>query len=128
MGTVESGAFTVSSTVVASTDLSFLGGLGAPGGGDKPEPNKDLFVPSPRFSSGLVFKSGMLYLFGGLLESGSKQYTLKDFYSLDTKKLDSWNVLIEDDVRTMEWVAEEEDEEEDDDEDDGDEESGMETD
>jgi len=125
--TVESGAFTVSSTVVAENDLSFLGKLGASGGEDKQEPVKDVFIPSPRFSSGLVYKSGTLYLFGGLLESGSKDYTLKDFYSLDTKKLDSWNVLIEDDVRKMEWVAEEEEDDDEEDDDDDDEESGMET-
>ena len=116
--TVESGAFTISSTVAGQTDLAFLSNLGQKQSDD---PDVELVVPSARFNSGLVYKSGSLYLFGGLWEAGEKDYTLKDFYSLDTKKCETWSVLIEDDVRTMEWVEEDED-------DDEDEESGMDTD
>merc|ERR1719454_1150332 len=119
--TVESGAFTISSTIVgedsrvSQNELSFLGNLGA--SGTSQESSKQLTVPSPRFNAGMAFKGGNLYLFGGLWESGEKDYTLKDFYSLDTKKLDTWNTIIEDDVRAMEWVQEEdEDEDEEDDE------------
>ena len=128
--TVESGAFTISSTIVSEdsrvsqNELSFLGNLGASGSGQ--ESSKQLTVPSPRFNAGMTFKGGSLYLFGGLWESGEKDYTLKDFYSLDTKKLDTWNTIIEDDVRAMEWVQEEDDDEDEDDEEE--EESGMETD
>ena len=128
--TVESGAFTVSSTItgedcrVSQNELSFLGNLGASGNGQ--ESCKQLNIPSPRFNAGLAFKGGLLYLFGGLFESGEKDYTLKDFYSLDTKKLDTWKTIIEDDVKAMEWVQEEDDDEDEDDEEEG--ESGMETD
>jgi len=128
--TVESGAFTVSSTItgedcrVSQNELSFLGNLGASGNGQ--ESCKQLNIPSPRFNAGLAFKGGLLYLFGGLIESGEKDYTLKDFYSLDTKKLDTWKTIIEDDVKAMEWVQEEDDDEDEDDEEEG--ESGMETD
>ena len=108
---------------VSQNELSFLGNLGASGSGQ--ESSKQLTVPSPRFNAGMAFKGGSLYLFGGLWESGEKDYTLKDFYSLDTKKLDTWNTIIEDDVRAMEWVQEEDDDE---DEEDDEEESGMETD
>ena len=127
--TVESGAFTISSTIVGEdsrvnqNELSFLGNLGA--SASSQETSKQLTVPSPRFNAGMTFKGGSLYLFGGLWESGEKDYTLKDFYSLDTKKLDTWNTIIEDDVRAMEWVQEEDDDEDDEDEE---EESGMETD
>ena len=128
--TVESGAFTVSSTItgedcrVSQNELSFLGNLGGSGNGQ--ESCKQLNIPSPRFNAGLAFKGGLLYLFGGLFESGEKDYTLKDFYSLDTKKLDTWKTIIEDDVKAMEWVQEEDDDEDEDDEEEG--ESGMETD
>ena len=128
--TVESGAFTVSSTItgedcrVSQNELSFLGNLGGSGNGQ--ESCKQLNIPSPRFNAGLAFKGGSLYLFGGLFESGEKDYTLKDFYSLDTKKLDTWKTIIEDDVKAMEWVQEEDDDEDEDDEEGG--ESGMETD
>lgn len=39
-------------------------------------------VPSPRMKPGLAICKGQLYLYGGELENGSKQYTLNDFYSL----------------------------------------------
>merc|ERR1712083_621701 len=131
--TVESGAFTVSSTVVgedsrvSQNELSFLGSLGASGSGHGS--SKQLTVPSPRFNAGMTFKGGNLYLFGGLWESGEKDYTLKDFYSLDTKKLDTWNTIIEDDVKAMEWVQQDDDDDDDcddDDDEDEEEESGME--
>ena len=130
--TVESGAFTVSSTVVgedsrvSQNELSFLGSLGASGSGHGS--SKQLTVPSPRFNAGMAFKGGNLYLFGGLWESGEKDYTLKDFYSLDTKKLDTWNTIIEDDVKAMEWVQQDDDDDDcdDDDDEDEEEESGME--
>jgi len=114
--TVESGAFTISSTI----------GTIDSGEKDKQaaiDPDKEVFIPSPRFSSGLVYKSGSLYMFGGLWEDGEKDLTLKDFYSLDATKLDSWNTIIESDIQTMEWFGSDDDEDdEDDDEDDDDEE------
>merc|ERR1740128_1361079 len=115
--TVESGAFTVSSTV-GEAEKQNIGDLKV----------KDCFVPSPRFGSQMVFKGGSLYLFGGIIESGEKDITLKDFYSLDTNKNDSWNVIIESD-QVMEWLGETDDDEDDEDEDDDeDDESGMDTD
>ena len=44
-----------------------------------------------------------------------RQLTLKDFYSIDIRKLDTWQTLIESDIKTMEWF-ESDDEEDDDDE------------
>ena len=68
----------------------------------------------------MVFKGGNLYLFGGKVEAGEKDITLKDFYNLDTSKMDSWNIMIENDQ--MEWLGDAEDDEElsEDDEDDSD--------
>lgn len=39
-------------------------------------------TPSPRMKPGLAVCKGNLYLYGGEFESGSKQFTLNDFYSL----------------------------------------------
>lgn len=39
-------------------------------------------VPSARMKAGLVVCKKKLYLFGGIVEEGSTQYTLADFYSL----------------------------------------------
>lgn len=118
--TVESGAFTVSSTV---GELE----KGAVGGDTMDIMKaKDCFIPSPRFGSGMVYKGGSVYLFGGIIEAGEKDITLKDFYSLDTNKNDSWNVIIESD-QVMEWLGDSSDDDEDDEEDEDDE-SGMDTD
>lgn len=42
----------------------------------------DLESPSPRSHSGLAFKHNILYVYGGIVEKGSKSLTLHDFYSL----------------------------------------------
>ena len=73
-----------------------------------------------------MYKSGQLYLFGGVVESGEKDITLKDFYHLDTGKLDSWNVIIENDA--MEWLGNEAEEDEDSCDEADDDESDMDTD
>jgi len=117
--TVESGAFTISSTVGGESSTS-------ESKGSAEEKLKDVFIPSARFGSGLAFKGGTLYLFGGTFEDGEKDITLKDFYSLDTKHFDTWNTLVESDVQTMEWFGEED--ESDDDDDESGEDSDMETD
>jgi len=116
--TVESGAFTISSTV-GSENKEEKGDTAVT------QP-KDVFVPSPRFSSGFVYKAGFLYLFGGLWEDDEKDLTLKDFYSLDAVKLDSWNTIIESDIQSMEWFGS--DDEDEDDEEEEDDEEDMDTD
>ena len=50
-----------------------------------------------------------------------RQLTFNDFYSLDIRKLDTWQTLIESDIKTMEWFESDDDEgEEDESEDDDD--------
>ncbi|CAB4061492.1 Probable phosphorylase b kinase regulatory subunit beta,Phosphorylase b kinase regulatory subunit beta [Lepeophtheirus salmonis] len=89
--TVESGAFTITST------------------------KSNVFTPSPRYGSGLVVKQGLLYLYGGVVEdSKSRQITLRDFYTLDLRKLEEWETIIESDYSSMEWVESESEEEDDD--------------
>lgn len=39
-------------------------------------------VPSPRMKASLVVCKKQLYLFGGIVEDGNKQFTLADLYSL----------------------------------------------
>lgn len=58
--------------------------------------NENLFVPQPRMGATLAVKNGVLYLYGGMYESGDKQWTLSDFYSLDLHKMDEWKVIIQD--------------------------------
>lgn len=62
------------------------------------------FTPTPRMNCGLAVKHGLLYLYGGLVEEGDKQFTLSDFYSLDLRKLDEWKTLIQNDLTSQEWL------------------------
>lgn len=91
------------------------------------------FWPSPRMNCGLAVKRGVLYLYGGMIEDGSKQLTLNDFYSLDLHKMDDWKVIIKDDLASQEWLgsdseSEGEEDDDDDDESSSDEDSSMDTD
>jgi len=61
------------------------------------------FVPCPRMNALLAVKGGCLYLFGGMVEVGDRQITLADMYSLDLHKLDEWQIIIQNDVKSMEW-------------------------
>jgi len=116
---VESGAFTISSTVGGEEEKSKSNGATV-------SQDKDIFTPSPRFGAGLVLKGSTLFMFGGKWEDGEKDLTLKDFHFLDTHKMDTWQTIIESDVQ-MEWYgsSDEDDDEDDDDEDDDDEEGEM---
>merc|ERR1711913_118988 len=117
--TVESGAFTISSTVGEEEKCGKNGKVA------EVRKDKDIFVPSPRLGAGMAMKGSVLYMFGGIWEDGEKDYTLKDFHYLDTHKMDSWNTIIESDVQTMEWYGSSDEEEDDeDDEDDEDEDGG----
>ncbi|KAJ7311800.1 hypothetical protein JRQ81_006109 [Phrynocephalus forsythii] len=68
--------------------------------------------PCPRSHAMLAVKQGVLYVYGGMFEVGDRQFTLSDFYALDLHKMDSWNVLVEMDPETQEWLEESESEEE----------------
>lgn len=84
----------------------------------------DLGGPSPRMNSGIVVCKGSLYIYGGLYESGSRQYTLSDFYSIDLHKLDHWKTMIANSLTGSEWLGSDSEEgssdDDDDDEDDSD--------
>ncbi|XP_015585938.1 kelch domain-containing protein 4 [Cephus cinctus] len=92
-----------------------------------------VFYPSPRINAGLVLKHEILYLYGGMFEDGDRQYTLNDFYSLDTRKLDEWKTIIKDDLSSQVWLESDSsdsgsDDDDDDDDKSSDEEDGMEVD
>lgn len=67
--------------VVGAGPASFTGVFGAP-----PKPKVVVGnVPSPRMKASLVICKKQLYLYGGIVEDGNKQFTLADFYSLGKK-------------------------------------------
>ncbi|XP_056595936.1 kelch domain-containing protein 4 [Triplophysa dalaica] len=71
-----------------------------------------LVEPCPRSSAMATVKHGKLYLYGGMFEVGDRQFTLSDLYSLDLHKMDQWEVLVEMDPKTQEWLEESESEDE----------------
>ncbi|XP_067130710.1 kelch domain-containing protein 4 [Centruroides vittatus] len=78
------------------------------------EENEDCkkpFLPLPRMNACLVVKHGILYLFGGMYESGDKRITLADLYSLDIHKLDEWHTTVPPNL-TQEWLDSESEESE----------------
>lgn len=96
-------------------------------------------APSARMKPGLAVCKGRLYLYGGELENGAKQYTFNDFYSIDLQKLDEWKTIIKQDLELCEFMesdsegdSSDEDCSDDDDDSDGDSDSddssGMDTD
>ncbi|XP_061197077.1 kelch domain-containing protein 4-like [Saccostrea echinata] len=62
-----------------------------------------VFQPHPRMGPLMVVKNGILFLYGGMFEKGDKQFTFKDFYSLDLDKMEEWKVLIENDESKLVW-------------------------
>ena len=44
-------------------------------------------MPSPRMGPGVCVKHGLLYLYGGTVEDGDKQFTLNDMFALGMRLL-----------------------------------------
>jgi hypothetical protein len=59
--------------------------------------SSDEVTPRPRMNPIMTIRNGVLFLWGGIIEDGDKQFTLSDFYALDLHKLDRWQVIIPDD-------------------------------
>ncbi|XP_055624631.1 kelch domain-containing protein 4 [Toxorhynchites rutilus septentrionalis] len=123
----------VEKTTVVHDDGVFTMSIGGPSGASSKDTSNesetiDLGGPSPRMNSGTIVCKGKLYVYGGLYESGSKQFTLSDLYSLDLHKLDQWKTFIANSLTGEEWVgsdseqssSDEDEDDTDDDEDDDD--------
>eukprot|EP00039_Didymoeca_costata_P006133 m.87690 g.87690 ORF g.87690 m.87690 type:complete len:506 (+) comp13126_c0_seq2:54-1571(+) len=63
-------------------------------------------APSPRMNTHMTLCNGMLYLYGGTVELGSRQLTLSDLYSVDVNKMQHWWLHHGNDKRTEEWLGE----------------------
>ncbi|KLO15366.1 hypothetical protein SCHPADRAFT_824811 [Schizopora paradoxa] len=94
--------------------LHFKGSRNAPlAEVDPDDPN--LTTPLVRYNAMLAVLRNTLYIYGGIFERGSKEYTLDDFHSLALDKLDKFICLKKSDV----IIPTEGDEESSSDEDDG---------
>ncbi|KAK0491994.1 galactose oxidase [Armillaria luteobubalina] len=65
---------------------------------DPDDPNQT--IPLPRYNAMLAVLRNTLYLYGGIFERGSREYTLDDFYSLQLDKMDRYVCLKESGVMT----------------------------
>ncbi|KZT01046.1 galactose oxidase [Laetiporus sulphureus 93-53] len=80
----------------------------------------ELTKPMPRYNAMLAVLRNTLYLYGGIFERGSREYTLDDFYLLQLDKLDRYVCLKDSGITiTAEGDEESSDEDEDEDEDEG---------
>ncbi|KAK0449028.1 galactose oxidase [Desarmillaria tabescens] len=89
---------------------------------DPDDPSQTL--PLPRYNAMLAVLRNTLYLYGGIFEKGSREYTLDDFYSLQLDKMDRYVCLKESGVVIVEGDDESSSDSEDDDGDDDDDEDG----
>ncbi|KAF5380001.1 hypothetical protein D9615_006253 [Tricholomella constricta] len=95
---------------------------------DPDDPN--LTVPLPRYNTMLAVLRNTLYIYGGIYEKGSREYTLDDFYSLQLDKMERYVCLKESGVVIAdgdESSSDDDDDEEDEDEDEDDEDGVEET-
>ncbi|TPX30341.1 hypothetical protein SmJEL517_g06078 [Synchytrium microbalum] len=72
-----------------------------------PEPIRSS-KPSARFSTMLTITQNRLYMYGGICESGDKEYTLNDLWSINLDKLDGWECVISDETAQSAWVGDDE--------------------
>lgn len=71
--------------------------------------------PCPRFNAMTVIIKNTFYLFGGIVEAGSKEYTLSDLWTIQLDKMVQWMNPIEDDISHIDWKADESEHESDND-------------
>ncbi|GAA5977570.1 hypothetical protein JCM11641_006867 [Rhodosporidiobolus odoratus] len=84
---------------------------GSPPETDSPAPaeegddldDPELTIPGQRYNAMLAVVKNTLYLYGGILEAGNREYTLADFHSVALDKLDRFKCLREDKIDAGEW-------------------------
>ncbi|KZV91213.1 hypothetical protein EXIGLDRAFT_719583 [Exidia glandulosa HHB12029] len=82
---------------------------------DAPDPDDPaLTIPMARYNAMLAVLRNTVYIYGGIVERGAREYTLDDFYALQLDKLDRFTTLRPCDIVFGE--GEESDEDGDDDE------------
>ncbi|KAI9624545.1 hypothetical protein H4Q26_016774 [Puccinia striiformis f. sp. tritici PST-130] len=81
------------------------------------EEDPEKTIPLARFNPMLAVLKNTLYIYGGIYESGDKEYTLQSFYSLALDKLDRYICLRDDDIHNHEWFDDSESGSDDDEED-----------
>lgn len=74
-------------------------------------------LPLERYNCMIAVQRNTLYIYGGIYETGDREYTLDDFYTIDLSKMNKVVCLKECPIDNLEWHSSDEEDEEDDDED-----------
>ena len=119
----DDGIFSVSIGVVDENDAGGAAGNATAARQKRIAQSASALVPEERMNAQIVLKNNVAYIYGGMKEDGDKTLTLRDFYSLDMSKLDTWRIIARDDRETKQWA--EESESSDDDEEEEEEEEGA---
>ena len=80
-------------------------------------------LPLVRYNSMLAVQRNTLYIYGGIFESGDREYTLDDFYTIDLSKMNQVVCLKDCPIDKLEWHESDDDDDDDDDDDESDDES-----
>lgn len=73
-------------------------------------------LPLERYNSMIAVQRNTLYIYGGIYETGDREYTLDDFYTIDLSKMNKVVCLKECPIDNLEWHSSDEEDEDDDDE------------
>ena len=68
-----------------------------------------VYLPCGRMNPSSVVKRNYLYIYGGMFEENDKQVTLNDLWTIDFKKMESWQQLIEADDTSADWFENDDD-------------------
>lgn len=82
--------------------------------------DESLAFPWPRFNAQMCIVKNVLYLYGGILETKTREFTLKDFWSINLDKMQNWNCILRDDIDSSDWKGKDSDEDDDDSDDEDD--------
>ncbi|CCW64961.1 unnamed protein product [Phytomonas sp. EM1] len=62
-------------------------------------------LPHRRMDASMVVIGNQLYLFGGQFESSKREVTMADLFSLNLNRLDTYQVLLSQNLSEAEWLA-----------------------
>ncbi|KAK9171620.1 Galactose oxidase, central domain protein [Cryptosporidium meleagridis] len=66
--------------------------------------NKSVDSPLPRINCGMFVRGNIIYIYGGLFESGKRNITLDDCWCFNILKKDEWVCVLPLSAKSQEWV------------------------
>lgn len=84
----------------------------------KPEKEKVMELPHPRFNAQLAVQDDVLFIYGGTFEKGDREFTFDEMYAIDLGKLDGVKEIFRREPDNWEGSDSEDDGEDEDDEED----------